>query len=71
MECLNRRICNKKYFVYISGPQTEVHFADGPSVKAGRVEVLYNGTWLSVCNDDNFNEEDARVLCQTMGYSQR
>jgi len=44
--------------------------AGGPSNKAGRVEIRYNNTWLSVCKDDNFDVADARVVCETIGYTQ-
>ena len=41
---------------------------DGPpNSKSGRVGVFYNGEWGTVC-DDNFEENDAKVLCNSLGY---
>ena len=34
----------------------------------GRVMGLYNGTWAPVCTNYRWDNQDARVLCKSLGY---
>lgn len=45
-----------------------VRLVGGPSLNEGLVEVYYNNTWGSVC-DQMWDKQDADVFCRMMGYT--
>ncbi|XP_039203215.1 deleted in malignant brain tumors 1 protein-like [Crotalus tigris] len=48
-----------------SGP-LKVRLANGPNACAGRVELNYNGSWVSI-GDSDWSLNEARVICQQLG----
>jgi deleted-in-malignant-brain-tumors protein 1 len=48
-------------------PTVSVRLVNSPVYGEGRLEVYYNGVWGTVC-DDGFNDQDAAVACNMLGF---
>ncbi|XP_060552053.1 scavenger receptor cysteine-rich type 1 protein M130-like, partial [Ruditapes philippinarum] len=48
-------------------PVTPIRLVNGPSIKAGRVEVYYNGTWGHICMN-GLTSNETGVMCEMLGY---
>ena len=53
--------------VRCTGIHPVIRLVNGASSSEGRVEIYYNDTWGSIC-DDNWDIQDAMVVCHMLGY---
>jgi len=54
-----------KLYMYLWCEILSVRLADGTNSQ-GRLEVLHNGVWGTVCGD-YFSDDAARVVCKMLG----
>ena len=61
-----RSIVVFSYNILILGTNVTLRLRDGGEAY-GRLEVLYDGTWGTVCNY-NFGPNEAKVVCHQLGF---
>ncbi|XP_066153611.1 uncharacterized protein [Euwallacea fornicatus] len=47
---------------------TALRLVNGSNAREGRLEIRHFGIWGSICDDD-FNEDAAKIVCSSLGYS--
>ncbi|KAJ8019263.1 Galectin-3-binding protein [Holothuria leucospilota] len=56
------------HFILTTGYGIQGIRLKGKSGLSGRVKVLYNNQWREICGDDEWDLNDARVVCRQLGY---
>ncbi|KAH3858727.1 hypothetical protein DPMN_101354 [Dreissena polymorpha] len=67
----NNDIClHSRHAAINCAPNSKLRLYNGSSIKSGRVEVLYNGSWLHVCRHSDMDRREFDLICQQLGFNQ-